>query len=320
MANKGLLHRRHIRIKVLQSFYAYEMEENASASEAVRGLYSSIHDVYKLYLLMLKSFSELHQAAEARKEIIIRKRFKETDEELAFDCFINSPIIKAVVNNEYLKNYSASENVYWNDDDSDMFVRIFNQMVESKMFDDYRSKTPTPSEDLQFACNVFREFVVNSESLQETLEEKNISWLDDLDLVAINVLKTLDSFDVNNWEKNRLIDLYKDKEDDLSFASKLLRYSMDNRATISELVQNLSKNWEWDRMAKMDRMVLRLGFAEAINFNHIPIKVTINEYVDLAKEYSTEDSATFVNGILDKGIKKLMTDGVIEKVGRGLVQ
>lgn len=319
MSNKGLLHRRHIRIKVLQSFYAYEMEENASAGDAVRGLYESIDDIYDLYLLMMSSFSELYAAAESKKELVLRKRFKEENEEKAYDAFLDSPIFKAIVNNEFLKSAREAYKVNWNEDDSELFGRIFNLLAESKMYEDYRAKKASAAEDLQFACNVFRDFIVNSESLQETLEEKCISWPDDLDLVAITVLKTIDSFDTSNYEKNKLVRLYKDKEDDLEFAKKLLQSALRNRNEISELVQGLSKNWEWPRIAKMDRMVLRLGFAEAINFPNIPIKVSINEYVDLAKEYSTEDSATFVNGILDKGIKKLTADGVIAKQGRGLI-
>ena len=320
MSNKGLLHRRHIRIKVLQSFYAYEMEENASTGDAVRGLFESIDNIYDLYLLMMSSFGELYAAAEAKKEIILRKRFKEKGEEKAFDAFLNSPILKAIVENEFLKSAREAYKINWNEDDSDMFARIFSLLAESKMYEDYREKKVTPTEDLQFACNLFRDFIVNDESLQETLEEKCISWPDDLDLVAITVLKTIDAFDTGNYEKNRLAQLYKDKEDDLEFAKKLLQSTLRNKADISDLVQGLSKNWEWSRIAKMDRMVLRLGFAEAINFPNIPVKVTINEYVDLAKEYSTEDSATFVNGILDKGIKKLTTEGTIEKQGRGLIQ
>lgn len=320
MSNKGLLHRRHIRIKVLQSFYAYEMEENASTGDAVRGLLESIDDIYDLYLLMMCSFKELYEAAEAKKEIVLRKRFKEDGEEKAFDAFLESPILKAIVDNEYLKSACEAYKVSWNEDDSEVFRRIFTQLSESPMYEAFKETKASTQEDLQFACNLFREFVVNSESLQETLEEKCISWPDDLDLVAITVLKTIDAFDVSNYEKNRLIQLYKDKEDDLDFAKKLLQSTLRNRSEISELVQDLSKNWEWARIAKMDRIVLRLGFAEAMNFPNIPIKVTINEYVDLAKEYSTEDSAMFVNGILDKGIKKLTTDGGIEKLGRGLVQ
>jgi N utilization substance protein B len=319
MSSKGLLHRRHIRIKVLQSFYAYEMEENASAGDAVRGLFESIDDIYDLYLLMMSSFAELYTAAENKKEIILRKRFKEENEEKAFDAFLESPILKSIVENEFLKSAREAYKVSWNEDDSDMFGRIFMLLAESKLYEDYRSKNATLTEDLQFACNLFRDFVVNDEALQETLEEKCISWPDDLDLVAITVLKTIDSFDTSNYEKNKLVRLYKDKEDDLDFAKKLLQSALRNRNEITDLVQGLSKNWEWPRIAKMDRMILRLGFAEAMNFPNIPIKVTINEYVDLAKEYSTEDSATFVNGILDKGIKQLTTEGTIAKQGRGLI-
>lgn len=318
--NKGLLHRRHIRIKVLQCFYAFEIEENSSSKESLRFLLQSFDDVYKLYLLMLQSFGEFKTAAQNRKNIILDKRFKQEGAELLYNKFLANPVINAISNNVYLNSEAEKHNILWNQDDSEMFARIFREMSESEMFLRNEAAEPTMAAQLQFACNIFREFVVNATPIQETLEEKNIFWMDDLDLVAINVLKTLESFVESGLEQNHLFRLYKDKDDDIAFGQTLLKNAINNQQEVSTLVEELAKNWEWKRIAKMDRILLRLCIAEAISFPQIPLKVSMNEYVDLAKEYSTEDSATFVNGILDKALKQLQADGKIVKQGRGLKQ
>ena len=172
-------------------------------------------------------------------------------------------------------------------------------------------------EDRQFALSLFKTEIANYPLLYDFFEEKSIQWLDDIDLACSMVLKTIKNFSEEG--DSAILALYKDKEDELSFIKNLLRKTISMDKENEVIIDELTKNWEFDRIAKMDVILMKMAITEFQIFNNIPTKVTLNEYIEISKFYSTPKSNTFINGILDKAIRKLTDENKIQKVGRGLV-
>ena len=171
-------------------------------------------------------------------------------------------------------------------------------------------------DDRAFLIELFKEDIANSEILYSYFEEENINWIDDIDLVCSMVVKTLKNFTEDSQE---ILPLYKDKEDEVFFVKELFRKTINLNSENESLIDELTKNWELDRIAKMDVILMKMAITEMQVFSNVPTKVTLNEYIEISKFYSTPKSNTFINGVLDKAIDRLTKDKKINKVGRGLI-
>jgi N utilization substance protein B len=172
-------------------------------------------------------------------------------------------------------------------------------------------------EDRNFAINLFKSDIANSEILYSYFEEKNIFWIDDIDLACQMVIKTLKAAEED--QDIVVLPLYKDKDDEQDFVRTLLRQTVNKQTETLGIIDKLTDNWELDRIAKMDILILQMAITELMVFKSIPTKVTLNEYIEIAKYYSTEKSPSFINGILDKAISSLTASGQISKMGKGLI-
>jgi N utilization substance protein B len=172
-------------------------------------------------------------------------------------------------------------------------------------------------EDKAFAISLFKNDIANSELLYSHFEEKDIHWIDDIDLACSMVVKTLKGFEPDG--KNEIFPLYKDKDDEVTFVRQLLEKTASMDLESEQLIDELTSNWELDRIAKMDVILMKMAITEMQVFDNIPTKVTLNEYIEISKYYSTPKSNGFINGVLDKAIDRLNAEGKIEKVGRGLI-
>lgn len=315
-----MVNRRHLRIKVLQALYAYFQSNEENYRRTENELLASVEKMYELYLFLLLSFGELKHIALMRSEDA-KNKIRPTETDLNPNLkFINNSIIALLENSGELRSISEQKKINWvGDANREMFRKMFLTIKESETYFTYMNNELTGfEEDKAFMIALFKEEIANSPLIYNFFEEKSIHWLDDIDLMCSMVLKTIKSFTEEG--PNRLLDLYKDPVDEKQFIVTLLRKSIMNDDENSKLIEKLTDNWELDRIAKMDVILMNMAITELQEFTNIPKKVTLNEYIEISKFYSTPKSNLFINGILDKAISQLEKEGKIKKAGRGLMQ
>lgn len=314
-----MLNRRHLRIKVLQALYAYFQSDEENYRRTENELMASIDRIYDLYLYLLLSFDELKELSEQRNEEN-KVKIRPTEADLNPNTkFENNQVFALLASNGDLRRASEESKVNWvGDEHREMFRKILNQLREGETYFGYmNSGIQSFEEDLDFACNLFKIEIANSPLIYNFFEEKSIHWIDDIDLACSMVLKTLKTFTPDG--PNEILPLYKDPIDEKDFVRILLRKTIANDKENLTLIDDLTKNWEIDRIAKMDIILMKMAITELQEFNNIPKKVTLNEYIEISKFYSTPKSNGFINGILDKAIERLEKENKISKIGRGLM-
>lgn len=314
-----MLNRRHLRIKVLQALYAYFQSDEENYRRTENELMASIDRIYDLYLYLLLTFDELKELSEQRNEEN-KVKIRPTEADLNPNTkFENNQVFALLASNGDLRRASEESKVNWvGDEHREMFRKILNQVREGETFFGYmNSGVQSFEEDLDFACNLFKIEIANSPLIYNFFEEKSIHWIDDIDLACSMVLKTLKTFTPDG--PNEILPLYKDPIDEKDFVRILLRKTIANDKENLTLIDDLTKNWEIDRIAKMDIILMKMAITELQEFNNIPKKVTLNEYIEISKFYSTPKSNGFINGILDKAIERLEKENKISKIGRGLM-
>lgn len=314
-----MLNRRHLRIKVLQALYAYFQSNEDNFRRTENELMQAVERIQDLYLYLLLSFSEIKSIAENRIEENTKK-IRPSEEDLNPNTkFIDNKIIRLLEENKELRRLSEERKVNWvGDEHQEMFRKMFLIIKDSEIYFEYmNNESKTFEDDKAFALELFKVEIANSELLYNFFEEKSIHWIDDIDLACSMVLKTLKS--VNEGEVIELLPLYKVDDDEQEFIRELLRKTISMDKENEALIDELTKNWELDRIAKMDVILMKMAITELQIFNNIPTKVTLNEYIEISKFYSTPKSNGFINGILDKAIDRLQTEKKIVKIGRGLM-
>lgn len=314
-----MLNRRQLRIKVLQALYAFFQSGSENFSRTEKELLEAIERMYDLYIYLLLTFSEVKSIAEHRIEEN-RKKIRPTKEDLQPNRkLVDNRIIQLLESSNELRKYSEERKINWiGDEKRELFRKMFLQIRESETYITHMNNVENDFEsDRSFALDLFKVEIANFPLLYNYFEEKSIHWLDDIDLACSMVLKTIKL--MRQEEKPEIMPLYKKDDDEKDFILTLLRktVSMDNENEI--LIDELTDNWELDRIAKMDIILLKMAVTELQVCNSIPTKVTLNEYIEIAKFYSTPKSNIFINGILDKAIERLRKEKKIQKSGRGLI-
>jgi N utilization substance protein B len=313
-----MLNRRHLRVKVLQSLYAFFQTKDADAVVSEKELLTAVDRIYDLYLYLLLTFEGVKRQAEHRIEEN-KKKIRPKDEDLNPNTkFVDNKIISILENHEELRQQSEKRKVNWiGDEHQEMFRKVFLEMRESETYFEYMNNDQEGfEEDKAFAVALFKADIANSPLVYNFFEEKSIHWLDDIDLACSMVLKTIKSFEEGG--KNPILPLYKDEKDEKDFIKQLLLKTIAMDKENEQLIDELTSNWELDRIARMDVLLMKMAVTELQIFNNIPTKVTLNEYIEISKFYSTPKSNGFINGVLDKAIDRLESQGKIKKVGRGL--
>jgi len=314
-----MLNRRQLRIKVLQALYAYFQSGEENFSKAEKELLHAIERMYDLYIYLLLTFSEVKSIAEHRVEEN-KKKIRPTEEDLHPNLkFIDNDIIRILESSNELRLISENRKVNWvGDENREMFRKMFLQIRESETYIAHMNNSETSFEaDKQFVQDIFKVEIANFPLLYNFFEEKSIHWLDDIDLACSMVLKTIKS--AEEGKGLEIMPLYKKDDDEKEFILTLLRKTVSMDKENEQLIDELTQNWELDRIAKMDIILLKMAITELQNFSSIPTKVTLNEYIEIAKFYSTPKSNSFINGILDKAIDRLKQEKKIVKIGRGLI-
>lgn len=323
-----MLNRRHLRIKVLQTLYAFSQHEDKDFLWAKKELFKAVDQMYELYISLLLLFPELKTKAEHRIEEN-KKKMLPTKEDINPNLkFHDNKIIEVLEKSAELRHQSENYKANWMGDEKQELIRkIYNHIRQSEVYFEFiNNEKEGFEEDKEFMIQLFKSEIANSSLLYDFLEEKSVYWMDDIDLACAMVIKTIKSFKEMEEEDtseavttNSILPLYKPNDDEEEFLTDLLRQAIKLRPDNLKLIDQLTQNWELDRIAKMDVFLMELAITELVTFNNIPTKVTLNEYIEISKFYSTPKSNVFINGVLDKAIAQLKNEGKIKKVGRGLM-
>jgi len=302
----------------LQVLYAYYSSEERSINNTEKELFFCIHKTYDLYHYLLDLVIEIADYAETRIELK-RNKHQPTQEDLHPNTkFVSNLFIQQLRDNRQLTAYLNQTKLSWVNH-PELIKELYLIITESEMYQEYvSSETRSYMDDRKFIEKVFNKIFLVSEELYEVLEEQSIYWNDDIEFVISLIIKTTKRFNETTDSGQHLMPLYKDEED-REFARDLLRKSVINHDELQALIKVHSSNWDVERIAFMDILMMQMAITEFLYFPSIPTKVTMNEYIELSKFYSTEKSRNFINGILDKTLKDLKKEGKINKAGRGLV-
>jgi len=311
-----MLNRRHIRIKVLQAFYAFSQSNNDDLVSGEKEFMHSMKKIYDLYIYLIQIYIPLKRLANIKIEEA-KRSFLEKDKQAFSKAFVSNNIIKSLESSSQLKKTAADLKINWEGvEENELIKKLYKSIYTSPSFQDILNSESSNFDDQKFhLINLFKEEICNFELMHHFFDEKSIYWQDDLDHVSSMVIKTLKSIDADLSFK--VMPLW--KEDEKEFALNLFRQAILNKSSNDSLLQKYSKNWESERLAKMDSLLMNLAITEAKEFSSIPLKVTLNEYIEISKYYSTPKSNGFINGILDKIFEDFKKDGKLKKVGRGLI-
>ena len=313
-----MISRRIIRTKVLQVLYAYYSSEDRSLNTTEKELFFCIQKAYDLYHYLLTLPIEIADYAERRIEIK-KNKHQPTPEDLAPNTkFVSNELIQQLRSNRQLNAYINQKKLTWVNH-PELIKDLYLFMSESDFYAEYMA-SPVRSfmDDRKFIEKLFNKIILLSEDLYLVLEEQSIYWNDDVEYVVSMIVKSIKRFNEQSDSDQTLMPLFKD-EDDRNFTKDLFRKSILNHDELREFIKEHSKNWDVDRVAFMDVLIMQMAITEFLYFPSVPTKVTMNEYIELSKYYSTEKSRNFINGILDKTLKDLKKENKIQKMGRGLI-
>jgi N utilization substance protein B len=303
----------------LQILYAFFQSEEESILKAEKELLSAVERMYDMYLFMILTLPELKRAAQNRMDEH-KKKMRPTEEDLNPNLkFVNNKLIEAIETSYELTKLSEIRKVNWLGAESqEIFRKMYLAVLESEVFFEHMNNDSQGLEDdMAFALQLFKAEIANSDLIQYFFDEKSIYWADDLDLCCSMAMKTMKS-----WKEGsafEVLPLYKENDDEKEFIVNLLRKTIQMNEENEAMIDEFAQNWDLDRIAKMDILLLKMGLTELQTCSSIPTKVTLNEYIEISKFYSTPKSNLFINGVLDKAITQLTKDKKIVKIGRGLI-
>lgn len=312
IALSSMINRIIIRIKVLQVIYAYYQKESNDLKGAESELMLSLQKAYDLYHYLLALISVLTDAEQKRLDIQKHKLLATEKEKNPNTKFIDNLFAEQLRTNIQLQKFTNEKGFLWDENDSAFIKNLLKTIIGSDIYAEYLTSKKSYESDRDFWRKVFKNIILEDEKLTLTLEDKSIYWQDDLDIVGTFVIKTIKRFSLEEGVNQELLPMFKEEED-LQFAKKLLRSSIIEKEENNERIIRHIKNWDFDRIAGMDLFIMQIAVAELRSFDNIPISVTLNEYIDLARYYSTPKSPTFINGILDAIVKDLKSEGLLFK-------
>lgn len=313
-----MINRRLLRIKVVHILYAHFRNSGNSIQQAESELTLSIEKAYDLYHYLLYLLVEVADFAEEKIDTA-RNKHRPTEADLHPNTrFVDNPLIKQLRENKALNKFITEKKLSWSND-SEVVRVLYQRFVEAPDFIEFMD-----GEDNSYDANrkvlvkMINKEMLHCFELYEALEEQSIYWNDDIEFVVSMIAKTIKKYEEEDKFDKELMPLYRDLDDEV-YVYKLMRKTLMNLQQVDELISAQARNWDFDRIIFMDKLLLRLAITEMTEFSTIPLKVTINEFLEISKLYSSPKSNTFINGILDKLVVKLRSEDKINKQGRGLI-
>ncbi len=307
-----MINRELIRIKIVQLTYAYYQNGNKNMDNAEKELLFSLSKAYDLYNFLLELIVAVTREERHRNDILTQRAEREGSDRPS-PKFVNNKFATQLEVNNMLNDFIEMKKLTW-DNDIEFVRKLCNQIEQSQTYQDYMSDASADSyeDDREVWRKLYKQLIQDNPDIEALLEEKSLYWNDDKEVIDTFVLKTIKRFDPKNNSKQELLPEYKDEEDK-EFARKLFRATILNADTYQHYMSEASRNWDFSRLAYMDVVIMQIAIAELLTFPGIPAQVTINEFVELAKLYSTPRSSSYVNGMLDTIARYLVTTGKMLK-------
>ncbi len=310
--------RRLLRIKVLQTLYSFHKVDGKTYISSEKDLLFSIKKSYELYHLLMLLLIDVADYAESKIEQARQKRIPTQEDLNPNTRFIDNALLKQIRENDGFNKFLVKTPLSWVQY-KEIVRNLYLLILDSELYREYMSAEDNSyKNDKRFLEKIYLDLVMNYEDLYLNLEEQSIYWIDDVDFIIKMIVKTFKQFSAENPQGADLLPMLKEK-DDLNYSKKLLRTTIKHEKECLKFIKDSANNWELERIAFIDSMILQLAISEAIEFKSIPTKVTINEFIEISKIYSTQKSSKFINGMLDNIFTRLKAEGKIVKTGRGLI-
>ncbi|MFC3562735.1 transcription antitermination factor NusB [Pedobacter jamesrossensis] len=315
-----MLNRRHLRIKALQNIFAWQMADKKDIKGDLKTLMQSIDSVYEMYIWMLSLMVEVTEFTANDAAERANKHLKTAEDMNPNMKLLHNKFSVLMQQNPEYVSAVKKYKVDWGFD-PEIRKTVYNSLKASKEYAEYLAD---PNESLESSKDIikyiFRKIILKNQAIIQVFEEKFINWQVDHEVMKGMVAKTLKNFTSDDPFKNKLTEISADWIEDSKFVQDLFVHTLQNDVKYQEMIAERTKNWESERIALMDTILMKMAICELLNFPSIPVKVTINEYLELSKDYSTPKSNSFINGILDKILGDLKKTNTIKKLGRGLIE
>ena len=307
-----MINRVLIRLKIVQIVYAFYQNGGKNLDTAEKELFFSLTKAYDMYNYLLLLMVEITKQAE-RKQSAAKNKLLPTAEELYPNTkFVDNRFIAQLEMNKQLLEFSETQKKTW-ENEAEFVKGLCEKIMDSDIYKEYMaSETSSYEEDRELWRKIYKRIIFNNDELDQVLEDQSLYWNDDKEIVDTFVLKTIKRFDEKNGAKQELLPEFKD-EDDQDFARRLFRRTILNADYYRHLISENTRNWDLDRVAFMDVIIMQIALAEILSFPNIPVSVTLNEYVEIAKLYSTPKSGSFINGTLDGIVNVLKKENKLTK-------
>lgn len=311
-----MLSRRLLRIKVIKALFAHLKSgaDNMMASE--KNLMASVDKAYDLYNLMLTLPVEIARYAEHRQELARQKKLPTYEDLNPNTKFVDNSVIRIIANTDAVNDYTAARKLNWSLY-SELIRTLYAQLTESDYYKSYMQRSERSFADDRQLVEDFFKSLQECEALDTVLEEMSILWDDDLGYILMMILRTLSNLRPTHTEL-KVAPKFKSEEDP-QFVKTLFEKTLVNFGEYQRYIEKFTANWDIERIVFMDNLIIGTAMAELLNFPSIPVKVTLDEYIEISKYYSTPGSSVFINGVLDKIVESLTAEGRIKKAGRGLI-
>lgn len=303
----------------MQALYAMKQTESDRIDSYENFLFQSIENLRNLYLTMLSSLIEIQKKEEEFLEISSKKHLATREEKNPNRKFVNNKILQILVRNEKLNQWIENEKISYFQLHQQYIEHLLSQIKQSDLYKKYmQNGVNNFEEDQNFVIDIYTHLIAPNEKIYDFIEDTKLTWIDDVPVVNTFIVKQLRIIK-SETDYFRVAKLFKD-DDDKEFARQLFRKTALNQKELEQAYWEKTTNWQVDRIAELDNKILNMAICELLKFPSIPVKVTINEYLEIAKEYSTPKSSIFINGILDVLVKELKQNNSLTKIGRGLIE
>jgi len=316
-----MLNRRQLRIKVMQALYAYFQVGNTDLNKGEKELIGSIWKVYDLYIHLLVLLIELQFQEEKYQAEGKNKRLPTAEDLNPNTRFVDNSLIRLLQENTQLRRELNNRKVSWQVED-ELVRKLLFQIRQGETYQNYLIQSDNSFEaQAQFLIALCKNELSNFELLDDYFEAKSIYWADDMRVAMSSLIKTLEGLKPQTMASDIiLLPLFKEPEEDQQFATHLYRKTILQTDEFEALIADKTTNWEVERIAMMDILLMKMALTEILQFESIPVKVTLNEYIEISKLYSSPKSKVFINGILDKLVQEFKSANKIQKTGRGLAE
>lgn len=311
-----MLSRRLLRVKVAKNLYAHLKSDSTNLKASEKNLIASIDKAYDLYFQMMALIVEVARYAESRQELAKQKKLPTYEDLNPNRRFVDNAVVNLLANSETISDEIAKRKITWANH-YDIVKDIYNRMLEADYYKAYMNASISTFTDDKKFVEAFYTSLEEDEALADVIDDMSLLWNDDLSFALYMVIRTVSGLKQSH-DDIKILPQFK-SEDDLEFARTLFIKSLVQYEDNQDIVDKYTQNWDVERIAFMDNLIISIAISELTTFDSIPVKVTLDEWIDIAKYYSSPTSANFVNGVLDKVVSELTADGRIKKFGRGLL-